>query len=121
MANLSGNGSPRHRLMFNGDENGYELWETKFIAHLYLKELGDIIDNDQPDGTDAAGGAEAVEEFQVGNKKVYSELVLLLDDVSLSLIMRDAKDDGKKAVEILRGHYLGKSKTRIISLYSELA
>ena len=120
MSNLSGNG-PKHRLMFNGDENGYELWETKFIAHLYLKELGNIIDEDPPAASDAPGNAAAIQAYEVGNKKVYSELVLLLDDVSLSLIMRDAKDDGKKAVEILRGHYLGKSKPRIISLYSELA
>ena len=34
--------------------------------------------------------------------------------------MRDAKNDGRKALGILREHYLGKGKPRIISLYSEL-
>ena len=105
---LSGYGHVKNRLIFDGDESGYELWETKFIAHLHLRELGGIID---ADGEVDAGK----------NKKVYSELVLLLDDVSLSLVMRDAKDDGRKAMGILRAHYLGKSKPRIISLYFELA
>ena len=35
--------------------------------------------------------------------------------------MKDAKDQGKEAVEILREHHLGKSKPRIVSLYGELA
>ena len=34
--------------------------------------------------------------------------------------MRDAKDDGKKALEILRQHYDGSGKQRIISLYTQL-
>ena len=35
--------------------------------------------------------------------------------------MRDAKDDGRKAIEILREHYVGKGKPRVIALYTELA
>ena len=34
--------------------------------------------------------------------------------------MRDAKDDGRKAVEILREHYVGKGKPCVIALYTEL-
>ena len=34
--------------------------------------------------------------------------------------MHDAKDDGRKAVEILREHYVGKGKPRVIALYTEL-
>ena len=105
MSNLSGNGSSKNRLIFNGDEGYYELWETKFSAHLHLKDLGDVIDVDSPDAAK--------------NKKVFAELVLLLDDVSLSLVMRDAKDDGKSAVTILREHYSGKSKPRIIASEAE--
>ena len=33
--------------------------------------------------------------------------------------MRDAMDDGKKALEILRQHYAGGGKPRIIYLYTE--
>ena len=74
MANLSGNG-PKHRLIFNGDENGYEIWETKFIAHLHLKDLGEVIDQDAP------ADDEELQLYHAGNKKIYSELVLLLDDL----------------------------------------
>ena len=35
-------------------------------------------------------------------------------------MIRDARDDGRKALEIIRQHYQGKGKPRIISLYTEL-
>ena len=35
-------------------------------------------------------------------------------------MMRDAKDDGRKVIEILREHYVGKGKPRGIALYTEL-
>jgi len=34
--------------------------------------------------------------------------------------MRDAAGDGKRALEMLRQHYAGTSKPRMITLYSEL-
>ena len=53
-------------------------------------------------------------------KHIYAELCLSLDDRSLSLIIRDAKNDGRKALEILRKHYLSSSETRVIGLFTEL-
>ncbi len=50
----------------------------------------------------------------------FAELVQCLDDRSLSLVIRDARDDGRRALEILREHYQGKGKPRIITLYTEL-
>ncbi len=35
--------------------------------------------------------------------------------------MRDAKRNGRKALEILREHYAGKDKPRVVSLYCELS
>ena len=40
------------------------------------------------------------------NADVYAELIQLLDDRSLALIMRDAKEDSKKALQILKEHYM---------------
>ena len=54
------------------------------------------------------------------NADIYSELIQLLDDRSLALIMRDARGNGKKALEILREHYMGQGKPKIIALYTEL-
>ena len=54
------------------------------------------------------------------NAEAFAELVQCLDDRSLSLIIRDAIDDGRKALQILRDHYAGRGKPRIITLYTEL-
>ena len=54
------------------------------------------------------------------NADAFAELVQCLDDRSLSLIIREAKDDGRKALQVLRQHYQGKGKPRVISLYTEL-
>ena len=42
-----------------------------------------------------------------------------MDDCSLSLVMKDACDDGRKALKILREHYAGKGKPRVTSLYTD--
>ena len=35
-------------------------------------------------------------------------------------MMHDTKDDERKAIEILREHYVGKGKPQVIALYTEL-
>lgn len=54
------------------------------------------------------------------NAEAFAELIQCLDDRSLSLVIRDAKDKGKEALQILRNHYQPKGKARIITLYHEL-
>ena len=54
------------------------------------------------------------------NEEAFAELIQVLDDKSSLLVMHDAADDGRKALEILRQHYRSKSKPRIISMYQEL-
>ena len=103
-----GYGQTRDRMFFDGDEGRYDLWEIKFLSMLKLKKLDGIIDS-----TSESPDAEK-------NSQIFAHLVQLLDDKSLSLIITDAKNDGKKAVEILRSHYVGNTKPRIISLYTEL-
>ena len=97
------------RLMFDGDERKYEQWEVKFLGYLTLQKLKDTILPPPDTEVDGTKNAEA-----------FAELIQFLDDKSLSLVMRDAKDDGKKALEILRQHYAGSGKPRIIALYTEL-
>ena len=75
-----------------------------------LRKLKDTI---LPPSTDAEIDADK-------NAEAFAELIQFLDDKSLSLVMRDAMDNGKKALEILRQHYAGSGKPRIISLYTEL-
>ena len=111
--NLTGYG-PRNRwenLMFNGDADRYEQWEVKMLAYMKLKKLKKII-------LPAVDENEAVDDDK--NDEAFSELVQFLDDTSLGLVIRDAKDDGRKALSILREHYAGSGKPRIISLYTVL-
>ena len=51
---------------------------------------------------------------------LYAELIQVLDDRSLSLVMREAPNDGKKVFKILKDHYRHTGKPRIIALYTEL-
>ena len=96
------------RLTFDGNESNYELWEAKFLAHMRLLKLKDTIlpSEEEPNATK--------------NEECYAELIQCLDDTSLSLVMRDATDDSRKALQILRDHYANQGKPRIITLYTEL-
>lgn len=53
--------------------------------------------------------------------EAHEELVQCLDNKSLSLIMRDAKCNRRKTLEILCEHYVGKDKPCVVSLYCELS
>ncbi|XP_063855431.1 uncharacterized protein LOC135097990 [Scylla paramamosain] len=102
---------PRNRLYFDGDERKYELWEVKFLGYMRLQKLHNVIDP-------PASSTTAADVTK--NAEAFAELIQFLDDRSLSLVMRDAKDDGREALRILREHYLSKGKPKVISLYTEL-
>ncbi|GFR68045.1 CCHC-type zinc finger, nucleic acid binding protein a [Elysia marginata] len=114
MATATGYG-PRSRLMFDGDERKYELWEIKFLGFMKIRDLDEILQN-------------LDDEYQIDrstpqakkNEEVFAELVQVLDDRSLSLIIRDARNDGRAALRILREHYQPRGKPRIITLYTQL-
>ena len=83
----------------------------KFIGYLRLYKLSDVV-------TRQAGSE--VPDDAAHNADVFAELIQCLDDRSLTLAMRDARDDGRKALATLREHYIGKGKPIIIALYTEL-
>jgi hypothetical protein len=80
------------------------------MGFLRLQKLAEtVMKSDKLTGDDITKNADA-----------FVNLVQCLDDRSLSLVIRDAKDDGRAALEILRGHYLSTGKPKIITLYTEL-
>ncbi|KAJ8038706.1 hypothetical protein HOLleu_16204 [Holothuria leucospilota] len=114
--NSTGYGPSRfQRLVFSGNPDDYEIWETKFLAYLRTQKLKSVIVEEAP-----TEPAEAVASYNSKNEEVYAELVQCLDDKSLGLVMREADNDGKKAIGILRAHYQGNTKPRIVSLYMQL-
>ena len=106
---LTGYG-PRKALIFDGDETKYELWEVKFLGYMRLQKLYDVV---IPKEGETPPSAEKL-------ANAFAELVQCLDDRSLALVIREARDDGRKALNVLREHYQGKGKPRIIALYTEL-
>ncbi|GAB1598815.1 hypothetical protein Ahia01_000158700 [Argonauta hians] len=100
-------GYGHRRPYFDGDERNYEIWLVKFKGFLRTRGLHKVI---------TTGSQVDTEE----NAAVFAELIQILDDRSINLIMRDAEDDGKKAMEILNAHYKSKCKPKIICLYTEL-
>ena len=96
--NLTGYGPRREqtggrwqRLVFDGNEDNYELWEVKFLGHMRMLGLKDTILSD----------ADRDEHDKEMNEECYAEMIQYLDDRSLSLVMREAADDGRKALQIL--------------------
>ena len=96
------------RLYFNGGNDNYELWEVKFLGRMRLQKLIKVFEDDETD-VDADDNANA-----------FAELIQFIDDRSLSLVIREAKNNGRKSLGILREHYMSKSKNRVIALYTEL-
>ena len=114
--NSTGYGPPTRNLLFDGDESSFELWEVKFLAYLRLQKLHSTVIDSTGNLIETPATADTAEK----NSEVFACLVHFLDDKSLNLIIRDAKDNGRKALKILRDHYLGSSKPRVISMYCEL-
>lgn len=81
------------------------------MGHLWLKGLKDTILQEPDDGA---------EDSEEKNVEAYVELIQLLDDKSLSLVMRYAADSGREALKILRDYNAGKEKHRVIILYTKL-
>ena len=110
MATLATGYGPSGRLMFDVDEPKNDLWEIKFLGFMRLQKLHEVI----------LAESKLDEENAVKNIDAFAQLIQCLGDRSLSLVMRDAKDNGRKALQILRNHYMGKSKPRVIAPYTEL-
>ena len=106
MGDSTGYGPSNQNLIFDGDEQKFEMWEVKFMSLMRIKKLHEVFTAENPN--------------RDKNAQAFAQLTLLLDSRSLSLVMRDARDDGKKAMNILRSHYQSSGKPRIITLYTEL-
>ena len=101
------------RKVFDSDNDDFELWEVKFRAQLRLAKLDVILTMDPPDAD------PQLAEYNSKNSDIYSMLVMNLEDKAINLIMRECPGEGKAALDVLKNHFLGTSKPRVISLYCE--
>ena len=74
----------------------------KFLGYLRIQHLHQIV----------LSPIEQSDHMNLGEKNaiMFAELIQFLNDSSLSLVMRNMKDDGLEALGILREHYLSKKK-----------
>ena len=102
--------------MFDGRAEEYELWEERMLCCMHRVRLKETILN-EPGGPLTAEERAKDEEL---NADAYCSLAPLLDNVSLGLIFRDCKNKGRESLQVLREHYIGKGRPRIVSLYITL-
>ena len=102
-------------LHFNGDEREYDSWEIRMLAYFNLKGLKKTV---------LPASESDIGDFEVDAEKdetAFSELVQFLDKRSLGLISRDGKNSGRRSLAILRNHYAGTGKPRVMVLYTQLS
>ena len=95
---------------FDGDANNYDIWEDSFMATLRILNLHLAFEKYADERPDAFNLTRA-------KQTVYDYLTNCLDRVSHGLIKREAKDDGVKALKLLRRHYLRETQHRIYGLW----
>ena len=94
------------RLAFSGEEDQWDVWELKFMGHMTIIGLADVFT-----------GKGKVDEKS--NTLAFAQLIQYLDDKSINLVIGEARNDGRRALAILREHYRGSSKPRIMGLYNQ--
>ena len=87
-----GYGSRTAKLSFDSNESKSKLWEVKFQGYLRIQHLHQIVWSPTIESDDM--------DFIEKNATVFAELIQFLDDSCLSLVMRDAKNNGRKALNI---------------------
>ena len=84
------------------NERKFEVWKVKFLGYMRIKELKHVL--------------VGTEEITVDeNENAYSVLIQFLNERSISLIMRDARKDGRKA---LRGSLLTRQTANFAGAFS---
>ena len=91
----------------SGKKEDFTPWQIRVEAYLDNIDLVSVLTSPNPD--------------PVKNKKLYLELINLVDNQSLQVISSTAKNDGKLAYEKLCNYYLGDNKARMITALRHLS
>ena len=82
-------------MLFTHDKTKYKIRETKFLGHLRTLSLKDAI---------FGKNLNEDETKTKRNEVAYAKLKQFLGDKSLSLIMREASDNGRETLRILHDY-----------------
>ena len=109
--NVTNNYSPKTFVRFDGQPKNYEVFETSFLSSLRLEGLHLALDkyvNERP----ATGF-----DIKKAKERIYDYLCICLDRNSVSIIRRNALDDGVKALAELKKFYLRDTNQRLHKLW----
>lgn len=91
----------------SGGKAQFPMWQIRAQAFFSKIDLGDVIDNENPDPTK--------------NKLLYLELISLVDNESLQMIASNSPNDGKRAYELLCQYHLGDTNARMVNALHQLS
>ena len=103
-------------LCFSGKSDDYETWEDKVLAYLSEQGFDDVFSEAAAVGS----SAEAVARVTALNRRVYNIVIQVLDRESIRLVRNDAKHNGREVFNILRNHFCGSGRSRVLSLFTEI-
>lgn len=98
---------------FDGRAEEYELWEERMLCCMHGVGLKQTI---LTEPAEPLSEEDRAKDDKL-NADAYCALAPLLDNTSLGLIFRDTKDKGRESLRVLKEHYIGKGRPRIVSLY----
>ena len=105
---------PRHRFkIFNGDAQTYSNWEDSFMAGMRFTKLHYAFPK-------YANARPASFNLTESKQYIYDYLTGCIDSMSHGIIRREAPDDGVKALDVLRAHYLRQTGQRIFRLMNDI-
>ena len=90
----------------SGKKIDFPFWQIRVESYFESIDLGSVLNNPTPD--------------PIKNKKLYFELVSLVDNESLQVISSTAQNDGKLAYDKLRNYYLGDDNARMVTAMHQL-
>ena len=102
-------GYAQNTLRFSGDPKHWLIFSERFKCILGVYNLDNVLVTNHADANDEAK-----------KKKVYQLLVSAINDETFKIIYADAKNDGKKALEILSERYLGSKSDLEVELLTDL-
>jgi adenosyl cobinamide kinase/adenosyl cobinamide phosphate guanylyltransferase len=103
---------------FSGGTTDFPEWRMEFTALMETLDLCEILTGEKKCPARQHGG-DTVAAWTKKNRRIYSQLVLALDQTTLRRIA-SYPDDGQKAWSVINEHYHGTDKLRANNLKSDL-
>ena len=105
------------KLCFDGQRKSCALWRKKFIGYLCndKPDLFSVMDEALKEDADDVTKAK----YEKDNRKLYYDLVLVLDDKTNEIIGNNYENDGRALMQYLEQKFRGSDTPALLSYYHE--